>query len=451
MLNITENKIPNHAKLTHRFGSFNHVTNPKSAEKLTYWLLGLFGFIFIMMFMPWTQNIRSSGKTTTLTPQDRPQEIQSMIDGRIEKWFVREGDSIKAGDTIVFITEIKDQYWDPNLLNRTKEQLVAKESTGMAYQNKIGSLEKQIKAEKLNLDLKLKQAKNKVKISRQKISIDSAEVEAAKVAYKIADDQYKRAEKMYSDQGIISLKDLEDRRNKKQEAAAKLISAENKLANAQQDLINTTIELNAIESEYFSKIFKIESEIQSANSELFKTDEEISKLNNQYANYSIRSRYWYITAPKDGQIVKIGKSGIGENIKQGESIVTITALNPSLAVELYINPVDVPLMRINKKVRIIFDGWPTIIFSGWPGASVGTFGGRVAAIDSDISPNGKYRILVKPDPEEEGWPHQVRVGAGAQGIALMNDVPIWYELWRRVNGFPPDFYQPEEKQTQKKK
>jgi hypothetical protein len=33
----------------------------------------------------------------------------------------------------------------------------------------------------------------------------------------------------------------------------------------------------------------------------------------------------------------------------------------------------------------------------------------------------------------------------------MNDVPIWYELWRRVNGFPPDFYQPEEKQNQKKK
>jgi hypothetical protein len=32
------------------------------------------------------------------------------------------------------------------------------------------------------------------------------------------------------------------------------------------------------------------------------------------------------------------------------------------------------------------------------------------------------------------------VGGGAVGFALMSDVPIWYELWRQVNGFPPDLY-----------
>lgn len=451
MLNVTKNKIPLGKVQSRRFGAFGHITNPGAAEKLTYWLLGMLVFLLLFMFVPWTQNIRAKGKTTTLTPEDRPQELQSRIDGRIEKWYVREGDTVKAGDTIVFISEIKDQYWDPQLLDRTKEQLVAKESMGEAYQKKILSLEKQIQAERKNLDLKLSQAQNKVRIARQKIAIDSAEVEAAKVAYKIAEEQYKRAEKMYSEQGIISLKDLEDRRNKKQETAAKMVAAENKLANAQQELINAMIDLNAIEAEYFSKIFKIESDIQSANSELFKTDEEIAKLNNQYANYSIRSRYWYITAPRDGQIVKIFKSGIGENVKADEPIATITALNPQLAVELYINPVDVPLMKINKKVRVIFDGWPTIVFSGWPGVSYGTFGGRVAAIDSDISPNGKYRILVKPDPDEHPWPKEIRVGAGAQGIALLNDVPVWYEIWRRINGFPPDFYQPEDKPAKKEK
>ncbi len=104
-----------------------------------------------------------------------------------------------------------------------------------------------------------------------------------------------------------------------------------------------------------------------------------------------------------------------------------------------------PLMKIGKKVRIAFDGWPTIVFSGWPGASYGTFGGKIAAIDSDISGNGKYRILVAPDPDDDPWPSQLRVGMGANGIALLNRVPIWYELWRKISGFPPDFYQPEDK------
>jgi hypothetical protein len=35
----------------------------------------------------------------------------------------------------------------------------------------------------------------------------------------------------------------------------------------------------------------------------------------------------------------------------------------------------------------------------------------------------------------------LKIGSGAQGIVLLKDVPIWYELWRNVNGFPPDFYQ----------
>lgn len=451
MLNISKDKISSGRLHEKKFGAFGQVTNTKTARHLTYWLIGILGIMFIMLFMPWTQNIRTHGYLTTLKPEDRPQEIHSIIDGRIEKWYIREGDTVKAGDTIALLSEIKDQYWGPKLLDRTNEQINAKEGMKSSYENKVEFLENQKNTEKKNLQLKLKQTKNKVVINRQKVTIDSAEVEASKVAYKIATDQYARAEKMYEEQGIISLKDLEDRKNKLNSAMAKLIASENKYANAQQDLINATIELNSVEADYYSKIFKIESEIQSAISDLFKTEEDIAKLRNQYSNYSIRSGNWYITAPKDGQIVKVQKGGIGETIKAGDAIATITSLKPTLAVELYVNPVDMPLMRLNKKVRVVFDGWPAIIFSGWPGASYGTFGGRVAAIDSDISPNGKYRILVAPGPSTEPWPEQLRVGAGANGIALLNNVPVWYEIWRKVNGFPPDFYQPEEKSTKEKK
>ena len=61
--------------------------------------------------------------------------------------------------------------------------------------------------------------------------------------------------------------------------------------------------------------------------------------------------------------------------------------------------------------------------------------------------NGKYRILLAPDKEDREWPEAIRVGSGARTIALLDDVPIWFELWRRLNGFPPNYYQPENDST----
>lgn len=434
-----------------KHGAVNLVTNPKPAKYLAYGLISALVLLIVLMFLPWTQNVRSTGKLTTLTPYDRPQDLHSVIDGRVEQWYVQEGDSVKTGDTIVFISETKDTYWDPQLLNRTQEQIVAKTSTTQAYADKVDALNNLKGAEKGTVDFKLSQARNKVKIATQKISIDSAEFEAAKIADMVAREQMQRAEKMYEVDGLLSLKDLEDRRVKFAEAHNKLISAQNKLSNSKQELVNATIELSSIQTEFYSKIYKIDSDIQSANSDRYKAEEDLAKLKNMFSNYQIRQSKYYVIAPRDGQIVKIFKQGLGENVKQGEPIASIASLHPNYAVELYIQPIDVPLMRINKKVRVMFDGWPTIVFSGWPGASYGTFGGRVAAIDNNISPNGKYRILVAPDPNEDPWPEQLKVGTGARGIALLNTVPIWYELWRRISGFPPDFYQPETPLPKEKK
>ena len=73
------------------------------------------------------------------------------------------------------------------------------------------------------------------------------------------------------------------------------------------------------------------------------------------------------------------------------------------------------------------------------------------AIETFISDNGKYRILLAPDKDDEPWPEDIRVGSGADTIALLEDVPIWFELWRQLNGFPPNYYQPENKVADAKK
>jgi multidrug resistance efflux pump len=290
----------------------------------------------------------------------------------------------------------------------------------------------------------LQQARNNLKIAELKVQSDSMELVQAKVNYDIGKYQLDRAEQLLKE-GLISVTTMEGRRLKFQEVQAKLIGSENKFLSSKNEFITSRIDLSAIDNEFKDKVAKANSDKFTALSSQFDAEATVTKLENQYSNYEQRAQYRYILAPQNGYIAKAIQVGIGETIKEGAEIVNIVPADAELAVEMYVQPVDLPLVQPGNKVRFIFDGWPAIVFSGWPQLSNGTFGGVVIAIDQFAGPTNQYRVLVTEDPEEEGWPDLLRMGSGAEGIALFNDVPVWYEIWRQLNGFPADYYSQEEK------
>lgn len=438
MLNISRNKI-NAEVNRNSYSALKFVDRRSSGKVFKRLMLVFFGICLICMFLPWTQNIRANGQVTTLRPDQRPQTIHSIIGGRIEKWFVQEGDYVEKGDTILFISEIKDEYFDTNLLGRTMEQVKSKEFAVRSYMEKVKALDNRIDALSQTGKLKLEQAKNKLKQAELKIVSDSIDFRAAISNFKITEDQFNRMKKLYDD-GLKSLTDLENRKNKMLEAQAKMISAENKLLTTRNELINAEVELTSIQVQYRDDIAKAESEKYAAMSSMYDAEAVVTKLQNQYSNYSFRSNLYYITVPQNGYITKAIQVGLGETIKEGASIVSIMPSSYSLAVELYVNPIDLPLVSKEQDVRIQFDGWPAIIFSGWPNTSYGTYGGKVFAVDNFIGENGKFRVLVKPDTSDYQWPKALRIGGGTRNMMLLKEVPIWYEIWRKINGFPPDFY-----------
>jgi multidrug resistance efflux pump len=437
MLNISPDNRINVS--VENYGSFKIIEQKKYKSVIQRVLYTILIIFILILFLPWTQNIRSIGNVTTLKPDQRPQTIHSVIPGRVEKWFVKEGDFVKKGDTILFISEIKDEYFDSSLIDRTGQQIKAKELTVQSYMDKVKALDNQVDAIAQTLILKLEQTTNKLKQAYLKVTSDSIDYEASKLNYSIANDQFERMKELYA-QGLKSLTDLEARKLKMQEAQAKMISQENKLLTTKNELINTRVELSSIKAEYQDKISKTESDKYSAISNLYDAEISVTKLQNQFMNYSVRSGFYYITAPQDGYITKAIQTGIGETLKEGEEIVSIMPSNYELAVEMYVEPIDLPLLEIGQNVRVQFDGWPAVVFSGWPNISYGTYSGNIVAIDNFISENGKYRTLIAPDKASHSWPTALRVGAGANSIALLKEVPIWYELWRKTNGFPPDYY-----------
>jgi multidrug resistance efflux pump len=412
-------------------------------SRVRYWFYGILLGMLIILFLPWTQNIRSRGLVTTLYQDQRPQQVNTIIGGQVVKWYVKEGDVVKAGDTLIQLSEVKVDYLDPQLLNRTMDQVKGTEQSIDFYQNKAQAAEKQIAALNSGLTLKLEQLRNKIVQLQLKVQADSAEAIAAQNDLNIGKLQFDRQRVLF-DSGLVSLTQVEQRNQTFQSALAKKISADNRLANTRQELTITMIEMNAQLQENREKVAKAEGDRFQSLTEIASGQVDVAKLRNLYASYSIRNGMYFILAPQGGQVISARKAGIGEYVKEGEMIVEIVPEKFVYAVEMFVRPLDVPLMAPGQKVRFLFDGFPAIVFSGWPNASYGTFGGVIVAVERNISREGKFRILIKEDPDDKPWPYQLQVGAGAQGIALLKDVPIWYELWRNINGFPADYYKPQQ-------
>ena len=439
MLNISHNGLNKSVDLT-GFDSGKKVFHPRHYKHFNRFLLVFAAIGLLVLFLPWTQTVSGKGRLTTLRPDQRPQTIQSPIPGKIEKWFVSEGDFVNKGDTIIHISEVKNEYFDPALVQRTGEQIDAKAMAVSSYEAKVGALNSQIGALFRERQLKLEQATNKLMQSKLKVQSDSIDLEAAKTNNEIANRQYNRIAQLQKE-GLKAMTDVEDKRLKLQETQAKLLSQQNKLLTTRNNVINAEVEINRVKAEYTDKISKARSDMFTAQSSQYNSEAQVTKLKNDYTNYEMRKELYYIRAPQSGFINKALRAGVGETFKEGEQLVGIMPSDYEMAVETYIDPIDLPLIHLGEKVRIRFDGWPAIVFSGWPNISYGTYGGEVVAIETFISDNGKYRLLLAPDPNDLSWPKQIRVGSGAMTLALLEDVPIWFELWRQLNGFPPNYYQ----------
>ncbi len=395
-----------------RLYSLRSLDTPMAGKILARWLLGM-GIIFlIVLFLPWQQNIRGKGKVTALSPRNRPQTIETIIAGRIQKWKVSEGQFVEKGDTIAIISEVKEKYFDPQFLVRLRQVIDSKENSLNSKDMKAQALRRQVVALENGMRTKTNQAR--------------AQLEAERVRFANAKNQYERNKKLF-EAGNIPLTKFQD--------------FDYKYQGAEADFVNAEIEIERVQAEYLDKINKAESDLNNTLSEQFETQAEIANLRNEFTNMEIRSQQYFILAPQAGFVVKATQAGIGETIKEGEPVCTIMPDSNDVAVEMHVKAMDVPLISLGRKVRIEFDGFPALQFSGWPSVSVGSFGGLVKVIDYVNSKPGEFRILVIPDKDDQKWPKQIRNGSGTQSWVMLDDVPVWYEIWRQLNGFPPSLYE----------
>ena len=306
---------------------------PEKTAKIIFFVL--VAIIFVLGITPWQQFALGNGKVIAFSPTNRKHTVNSPVNGRIKRWYVDEGMSVKTGDPLV---DMSDN--DPELLSR--------------------------------LDLERKSIILKIAASEQAILAGKSNLERQKRLY---------------NEGINS---------KRQYELAQIEYA------------------------------KYQNELAQANIDKITVDIKIARQKTQI-----------IKAHADGIIVKRLTGQESVVVHAGDVLVEIMPDTKSRAVELWIDGNDIPFVRLHQKARLQFEGWPAIQFRGWPEVAVGTFRGVVSFIDPTDNGLGLFRAVIVPD---EPWPEgrYLRQGVRVHGWVQLGRVPLWYEIWRQLNGFPPE-------------
>jgi len=391
--------------------SLRLIGTPSSLRTLVASLLVItIGIVAFLVFVPWLQTVVGSGVVTSFAPGARPQTINSLITGRIVHWYVQEGAVVNRGDTLAILQDINIGYFDTEISERLS---TLRERTVLAQQSAI--------------DVSHRRRQQ----AEQRLMQAQARFDNSIIEVQIARTRYDRSLQLFTED-LVAKRDVETATRELQKAIADSATTGAGVTAANQDL-------EALRNEEARTIAQADVFVQEADVRL--------------ANVQGRVGARIVTAPIDGTLVRIAAAGAGQIVKEGDELAVIVPSIDDQAVEIYVSSMDAALVERGRKVSLQFSGFPAFQFSGWQDIAVGVFHGTVVVIDAVDEGSGRFRVLVVPDTTSEPWPNRrfLRQGTDVTGWILLSEVPIGYELWRQLMGFPPQFPVAETKSRKEKK
>ena len=384
---------------------------------------------FSLAVVPWQQSVSGTGRVVAWSPTERQQNIEAPIEGRVVHWEVREGTQVRKGDLVV---ELSDN--DPAIIQRLEQERRAVLARIEAARERMGSIDGRIDALRASGSNAGTATGERVGMAQQRARAAEQAVEAARASRETARLNVERQRQLASS-GLVSLRQLEVAEldytragTEAERAAAVLAAARNEERALLADLAKVGTDAQAAVNDARAARATADAEAANAFAELARIDVRLARQDAQR-----------VMAPMDGTILRLGGAVGGEMVKAGDVLAVIVPDTESRAVELWMDGNDVPLISEGRKVRLQFEGWPALQFTGWPSVAVGTFGAKVVLIDATDDGKGRFRLVALPDEEDEPWPPTrfLRQGVRVNGWVLLDQVKLGFELWRRLNGFPP--------------
>ncbi|MBX3271837.1 MAG: HlyD family efflux transporter periplasmic adaptor subunit [Sandaracinaceae bacterium] len=391
-------------------------------------------FLIFGVLSPWQQSVRGTGRVIAYAPLERRQSIEAPVSGRVVEWFVQEGSVVAEGDPVVRLSDN-----DP----RQMERLEIEREAGA---ERLTTGEARVAAQRARLDATARAETSAVSAVEARLRASRQTVSAADQAERAADADLDTAMlnlarlRALREQGLTSERDLELALLGEARARTGRDAARARARGARDDLASQQAELDRARANRDAAIEAARTALQTAEADAAAARAALARIEVEVA----RQRAQLVVAPRAGTILRLEVMPGGEQVRAGEVLALLVPDTDERAVEIVVDGNDAALIAPGRPVRLQFEGWPAVQFTGWPSVAVGTFGGRVAFVDSHDDGRGNFRVVVTPDPDDEPWPSPrfLRQGARANGWVLLEQVTVAFEQWRQFNGFPPMLDQP---------
>lgn len=401
-------------------------------SKFLAWLILV--LLLAALFLPWLQIIQGNGTLTAYHPSDRQQTLDAPIDGFVSKWNVVEGSSVKAGDVLLEMRDI-----DPQLKSRLHSKLENSQLKVAAKAEELRSVESQVQSHQTVRDSKVSAANFKHEMAQQKVQAAIQGIAASEATFSATQFQLTRLKRLLQE-GLVSRRDLELAERDSTVAFRHLATNKATLASAKAESQSALAEISQFRAD-------AQVAIDASTAQISKVKSDIAEIKNAVLSAQInlsRQSAQNVIAPRDGIVFRVPVNSQSQIVSKGQPLLVIVPENNSRAVELLVDGLNAPLIVSGSKVRLQFEGWPIVQVAGWPRMSYGTFVGKVSFVDPTVSAFGQFRVMIVPDESEQKWPDSrfLRQGSAVKGWILLNEVTIGYELWRVLNGFPPQLVAP---------
>ncbi len=399
------------------------------AHRIARWLAVMFVVLMVALaFTPWQQNVRGVGRVVAYAPAERQQIISAQVEGRIAHWRVKEGAKVKKGDVLA---ELVDN--DPLFLQRVSSELQSYQAKQTATDSRVETFRQQLQMAEQARPQALSAADSRIAMAKQRRNAAAQAVNAASAAQQTAQLNLARQQHLQG-KGLASKRTWElaqldaAQRNADAERAQATLSA----ASSEVDAINA--DRQKLAADTIGSIEKTRADLQKAIEDQNSVRGEVLKLQTRLARQQTQT----VIAPRDGSVLRLLANPGAEMVKPGQPLAILVPDTDERAVELWVDGNDLPLIVTETHTRLQFEGYPAIQFGGWPEFSAGSFGGKVALIDSTDDGKGNFRIVIVPEPNDIPWPEArfLRQGVRTNGWVLLGQVTLGYELWRVFNGFP---------------
>jgi len=427
------------------WGSLRRSLTPSPVRWLARMVFLIFLAIpFALAIVPWQQTVLCRGTIVAYSPVERLQVITARVSGQVRTWHVVEGSRVKMNDPLV---DIEDN--DPVLADRLEAQRAFLSGRLSAGRQELDELAAAARAQEAARDAAVKAAEANREAAQRAIQVAEQAKANATFARDFELSRYEMFDDLFTNPrfgGLESKLNRDEARMRADRAVTDTDKADAEIAKARAALLTQEAMLVQADAAGLSAIAVARSNLRKAEQNLFAVERDIQEVENRIERFKARQ----IVAPCDGVVFRVAAnvSQGGLYVKEGDELCTIVPDTSDRVAELFLDGVDAPIVlayadrhKEMPHVRLQFEGWPAVQFSGWPELAIGTFGGKIRQVDAASGLAGQCRILVEPEIVMQGdqWPDSefLRQGNQVVGWVFLNRVPLGFEIWRRLNGFPP--------------